>query len=86
MLLPRIITAAILVPFVILAVFLLPLTYFSLLVAAIMLLASYEWCKLIGMTSPLQLGLFLLSLLIPMLGLHFWTQILELAAQILRLS
>jgi len=83
MLLQRIITALILVPLVVLAVFQLPSEYFSLLIGLITLLAAWEWTNLIGINSPLKRGLFLLALILPMLWLHFWTQFLELAAQVL---
>lgn len=83
MLLQRIITALILVPLVVLAVFKLPSEYFSLLVALVMLVAAWEWTNLIGINSLLKRGLFLFALILPMLWLHFWTQFLELAAQVL---
>lgn len=83
MLLQRIITALILVPLVVLAVFQLPLEYFSLLVALITLLAGWEWTNLIGINSLFKRGLFSVALILPMLWLHFWTQFLELAAQVL---
>ncbi len=83
MLLQRIITALILVPLVVLAVFQLPLEYFSLLVGLITLLAAWEWTQLIGINSLFKRGLFLVALILPMLWLHFWTQFLELSAQIL---
>jgi phosphatidate cytidylyltransferase len=83
MLLQRIITALILVPLVVLAVFQLPSEYFSLLVALVMLVAAWEWTNLIGINSLLKRGLFLFALILPMLWLHFWTQFLELAAQVL---
>ncbi len=83
MLLQRIITALILVPLVVLAVFQLPSEYFSLLVALVMLVAAWEWTNLIGINSLFKRGLFLFALILPMLWLHFWTQFLELAAQVL---
>ncbi|MDP2097970.1 MAG: phosphatidate cytidylyltransferase [Methylobacter sp.] len=83
MLLQRIITALILVPLVVLAVFQLPLEYFSLLMGLITLLAGWEWTRLVGIDSPLKRGLFLLALILSMLWLQFWTQFLELAAQVL---
>jgi phosphatidate cytidylyltransferase len=83
MLLQRIITALILVPLVVLAAFQLPSEYFSLLIGLITLLAAWEWTNLIGINSPVKRGLFLLALILPMLWLHFWTQFLELAAQVL---
>jgi phosphatidate cytidylyltransferase len=83
MLLQRIITALILVPLFVLAVFQLPTEYFSLLIGLITLLAGWEWTSLVGINSPLKRGLFLLSLILPMFWLHFWTQFLELMAQVL---
>jgi phosphatidate cytidylyltransferase len=83
MLLQRIITALILVPLVVLAVFQLPIEYFSLFIGFITLLAAWEWTNLIGINSLFKRGLFLLGLILPMLWLHFWTQFLELAAQVL---
>ncbi|MGZ4997298.1 MAG: phosphatidate cytidylyltransferase [Methylobacter sp.] len=83
MLLQRIITALILVPLVVLAVFQLPTEYFSLFIGLITLLAAWEWTNLIGVNSLFKRGLFLLGLVLPMLWLHFWTQFLELAAQVL---
>ena len=83
MLSQRIITALILVPLVVLAVFQLPPEYFSLLVGLITLLAAWEWIRLVGDVSLLKRGLFLIALILPMLWLHFWTQFLELMAQVL---
>ncbi|MEY3807127.1 MAG: hypothetical protein RI893_103 [Pseudomonadota bacterium] len=83
MLLQRIITALILVPLVVVAVFQLPSEYFSLLIGLITLLAAWEWTNLIGINSLLKRSLFLLALILPMFWLHFWTQFLELAAQVL---
>ncbi|MDD1614135.1 MAG: phosphatidate cytidylyltransferase [Methylococcaceae bacterium] len=81
MLLKRIITASVLAFLVALAVFKLPMEYFSLMIGLIALLAAWEWSNLAGVTSPVKRVLFLLALTLPMLGLHFWTQILELVAQ-----
>ncbi len=86
MLLQRIITALILVPLIVLAVFQLPAEYFSLLIGLITLLAAWEWVNLVGINSPVKRGLFLLALILPMLWLHFWTQFLEILAQVLELS
>ncbi|MEQ1558357.1 MAG: phosphatidate cytidylyltransferase [Methyloglobulus sp.] len=77
MLKQRIITAAILVPLVILAVFKLPQDYFSLLFGLIILMAAWEWSYLIGINEAYKKYLFLLGVIIPMLWLHFWTQFLE---------
>jgi phosphatidate cytidylyltransferase len=81
MLLKRIITASVLAFLVALAVFKLPAEYFSLLIGLIALLAAWEWSNLAGVTSLVKRVLFLLALVLPMLGIHFWTQILELVAQ-----
>jgi len=83
MLLQRIITALILVPLVVLAVFQLHPQYFSLLIGLVTLLAAWEWTNLIGINSSLKRALFLVSLVLPMLWVHFWTQFLELTAQVL---
>lgn len=82
MLVQRIITALILATLITAAVILLPADYFSLLMGIIVLLAAQEWCQLIGINALLKKTLFFLALLIPMLGLHFWTQILEALAAV----
>jgi phosphatidate cytidylyltransferase len=82
MLLKRIITASVLAFLIALAVFKLPTEYFSLLIGLIALLAAWEWSNLAGVSSPVKRVLFLLVLILPMTGLHFWTQILELIAQL----
>ncbi|MGR9115023.1 MAG: phosphatidate cytidylyltransferase [Gammaproteobacteria bacterium] len=82
MLLQRIITASILVPLVVLAVYLLPVHYFTLLLAFIILVAAWEWTGLIGLEKLLYKLLFLILLVLPMLGIYFWTYILEGLAQI----
>jgi phosphatidate cytidylyltransferase len=86
MLIQRIITAVILAILISLAVFLLPVEYFSLLIALITLLAAWEWSNLVGIHSVSKRGLFLLALVGPMLWLHFWTQFLEVCAHFLELS
>lgn len=82
MLLKRIITASVLAFLIALAVFKLPMEYFSLLIGLFTLLAAWEWSNLAGITSLIKRGLFLLILILPMSGIHFWTQLLELTAQI----
>lgn len=77
MLLQRVITAAILAPLVVMGVFQLPAEYFSLVFGLIILMAAWEWSHLIGINQPYKKYLFLLSLAVPMLWLHFWTQFLE---------
>ena len=82
MLLKRIITASVLAGLIALAVYRLPVEFFSLLIGLIALLAAWEWSNLAGVTSLVKRVLFLLVLIPPMLGIHFWTQILELVAQV----
>ena len=81
MLLKRILTASVLAFLIALAVFKLPMEYFSLVIGLITLLAAWEWSNLAGITSLFKRVLFLLVLILPMLGIQFWTQILELIAQ-----
>jgi phosphatidate cytidylyltransferase len=82
MLLKRIITASVLASLIALAVFVLPAEYFSLLIGIITLLAAWEWVKLVGISSVLFRVLFFILMIAPMLGIHFWTQLLELTAQL----
>jgi phosphatidate cytidylyltransferase len=82
MLLKRIITASVLASLIALAVFVLPAEYFSLLIGIITLLAAWEWVKLVGISSVLFRVLFFILMITPMLGIHFWTQLLELTAQL----
>ncbi len=83
MLLPRILTALVLVTLVIAAVFKLPAVYFSLFIAIIVLLAAWEWTALVGIDKLLSKLFFLFTLVIPMLAIQFWTVILELLAQLM---
>lgn len=80
MLLQRIITASILAALIALAVFQLSIEIFSLVLGLITLLAAWEWSYLVGLNSVVKRGLFLLMFTLPMLGIHFWTQFLELLA------
>jgi phosphatidate cytidylyltransferase len=82
MLLQRILTALVLVPLAALAVFKLPADYFSLLWGVIILLASWEWIKLSGVSNMPVKILFLLTMAIAMLSIHFWTVILEILANL----
>ena len=77
MLKQRIITAAILATVIVSAVFMLPSEYFSLLIAIIVLIGAWEWLNLISISSPAKRGLFIGTLVVAMLFLHFWTYILE---------
>lgn len=82
MLLQRVITALVLAPLVVLAIFKLPHAYFSLLWAVILLIAAWEWANLAEVKTALVKVLFLLAMLVPMVFLHFWTQALEVLAQL----
>lgn len=77
MLLQRIITASILATLIALAVFFLPADYFSLILAAITLIGAWEWVNLVGIDSKLKRVLFFVALIVPMLGIYFWTQLLQ---------
>jgi phosphatidate cytidylyltransferase len=81
MLVQRIITASILASLITLAVFQLSTAYFSLILGVIILLAAWEWSSLVGVNTLFKRGLFLIALILPMLGIHFWTQFLELIAE-----
>jgi phosphatidate cytidylyltransferase len=81
MLIQRTITALILATLIALAVFQLSNENFSLVLALIAVLASWEWCNLSGVQSGLKRALFLMILVVPMSGIFFWTQLLELIAE-----
>ncbi len=81
MLLQRIITASILASLLALAVVKLPAEYLSLFLGIIILIGGWEWSHLAGISSLFKRVLFLLLMLLPMLGIQFWTQILELVSQ-----
>lgn len=81
MLIQRIITALILVPLVILAIFQLSPEWFSLIYGIIILMAGWEWTNLIGTRSFLQRGLFLGGMLGAMIFFHYWWMVLEQLAQ-----
>ncbi len=82
MLLQRILTALVLAAVAISAIFLLPILYFYLFIAVIVLIAAWEWTNLVEINKVSgKLG-FLLLLIVPMLGVTFWTQLLELTSQV----
>lgn len=87
MLLQRILTALVLVPLIVAAVFYLPsnayFSYFSIVMAVIVLIAAWEWTNLVSMDKIWMKLLFLLLLILPMVGITLWTQFLELMAQVL---
>lgn len=78
MLLQRIITATLLATLIALAIFLLPADIFSIVLGVITLIGAWEWLNLIGVESKLKRGQFFLVLIVPMLGIYFWTQFLQL--------
>lgn len=78
MLIPRILTALVLAAVAVAAVFQLPAVYFSLFIAIIVLLAAWEWSGLTGKHSVSAKLIFLVTLIVPMLGIQFWTVLLEL--------
>ncbi|OQK18664.1 phosphatidate cytidylyltransferase [Methyloprofundus sedimenti] len=82
MLLQRVITASVLAPLVVLAIFILPHVYFSLVWGVVLLIAAWEWANLAEVKTVFGKVLYLFTLLIPMLFLHFWTQILEILVQL----
>ena len=51
--------------------------YFSLFIAVITLLAAWEWLSLIDVDNPVKRILFLIGLIVPMLGVTYWTVFLE---------
>lgn len=83
MLKQRIITATLLATLVVLAVFELPSSYFSLLIAIIVLLGANEWLNLTKVTNFKMRGLFFVSLIGAMLFIHLWTYLLEALAPLM---
>ena len=81
MLVQRILTALVLAAVVVLAVFKLPSIYFSLFIAVITLLAAWEWLALISVEKLSSKILFLVGLILPMLGVTYWTVFLELVGE-----
>ena len=82
MLLQRILTAIVLASVAISAIFLLPTLYFYFFIAVIVLIAAWEWTNLIQINKTSAKIGFLILLIIPMLGVTFWTQLLELTSQV----
>lgn len=81
MLLQRILTALVLAAVALTAVLQLPSLYFSLFIAVITLLAAYEWMGLTGIEKTSKKLLFMVALIVPMLGLTYWTVLLELLSE-----
>ncbi|NOQ34324.1 MAG: phosphatidate cytidylyltransferase [Methylococcaceae bacterium] len=80
MLLQRIITASILASLIVSAVMFLPAVYFSLVIGVLVLIGAWEWTFLISLEKLTTRVLFLVSLTLPMIGITFWTQFLEIIA------
>lgn len=87
MLLQRILTALVLIPLIVGAVFYLPsnayFSYFSVVMAVIVLIGAWEWTNLVSMDKLWMKLLFLVMLILPMIGITLWTQFLELMANLL---
>jgi len=81
MLLKRILTALVLATVVITAVLQLPSLYFSLFIAVITLIAAYEWMALTDVSTLTRKIFFVLALIVPMLGVTYWTVLLELLSE-----
>ncbi len=83
MLIKRIITALVLASLMIAAIFELSSTNFSALIGVVTLLGAWEWLDLTNVTSLKKKLWFLFWLIFPMLGVTFWTELLELASEAL---
>ncbi|MDT4331734.1 phosphatidate cytidylyltransferase [Methylomonas sp. MED-D] len=81
MLLKRVLTASVLAALVILAVFKLPALLFSLFIAIITFIAAWEWLALTGVDSLGRKLLFFGAMLVPMFGVTYWTELLELLSE-----
>lgn len=81
MLVQRIITATVLVAIALTAIFMLSATNFSLFIAVIALLGAWEWLNLTGVDKWTSRILFLVALILPMLGVTYWTAFLELLGE-----
>jgi len=83
MLVQRILTATVLAAAVILALFELPAIYFSLFLAIVTLGAAWEWLNLTDVNSLGKKILFFAALIVPMLGITFWTVLLEMLSELM---
>lgn len=83
MLIQRVMTAAVLLVIAILAVVELPAIYFSVFIALITLAAAWEWLELTNVDGLWKKVQFILLLILPMLGVTYWTVFLELMAELL---
>ena len=83
MLIQRIITASVMATVAVVAVMELPAIYFSLFIALIVLAAAWEWLELTSVDSLSKKIQFMLWLILPMLGVTYWTVFLELMSELL---
>ncbi|WP_020481853.1 phosphatidate cytidylyltransferase [Methylomonas sp. MK1] len=81
MLLKRILTALVLAAVCITAVMQLPALYFSLFIAVITLIAAFEWMALTDVNTVTRKIIFVAFLILPMLGVTYWTVLLELLSE-----
>jgi phosphatidate cytidylyltransferase len=81
MLVQRIVTASVLAALVLSAIFMLSATYFSLFIAVMTLLAAWEWLNLTDADKTSSRIVFFVALILPMIGVTFWTQFLELLGE-----
>lgn len=81
MLLKRVLTASVLAALAIAAVFELPAPLFSLFIAVITFIAAWEWLALTGVDSLGRKLLFFFAMLVPMFGVTYWTELLELLSE-----
>lgn len=70
MLKQRVITALVLAPSVIAALFFLPLTYLSYFIAAVLALGAWEWAALSGMRNPIAKIGYAVAIFAIILGIH----------------
>ncbi|MGR8931034.1 MAG: phosphatidate cytidylyltransferase [Gammaproteobacteria bacterium] len=83
MLVQRILTATVLAVAVTLALFELSSIYFSLFLAIVTLGAAWEWLNLTDVDGIGKKLLFFVALIVPMVGVTFWTALLELLGELM---
>ncbi|MEO1885318.1 MAG: phosphatidate cytidylyltransferase, partial [Methylococcales bacterium] len=77
MLIKRIITALVLIPAIIAAVFLLPSDYFNLFCAFFILVAGWEWVSISGVNDRILKVIFLVCLGLSMQAMGSWVDFIE---------
>ncbi len=85
MLLQRIITASILAPLILLAIYFLSTPQFVVVWGLVILVAGWEWVSLIDIKKVYQKIIFLLFLGVSIFGVFSWTVILEIVAQLFKM-